>query len=71
MVSYGFLIQDTGIFTSDQMMGRSELRKSDVIMVQPNDECQPTFPLGNLNDSYVSCFSGLGYAYWVGIQPIL
>jgi len=65
MVSYGYLFKAPGSFTADQWLGGSELRKVEVSKAQSNGECQPTFPFGHLNESYITCVSGLGYAYWV------
>jgi len=61
-MSYGYYYYDIpGIYGEEQ----SELRKANVTKVQSNGECQPTFPFGHLNESYVACVSGLAYAYWV------
>jgi len=65
MVSYG-VYEGFGGSNMNTVIGREELRKVGVL-TQPNDECQPTFPNGQLiNDSYyVACVAGPGFAYWV------
>jgi len=47
------------------------LRKANVTSQATSEECQSTFPNGQLNDSYVECVAGLGYAYKVFVAVII
>lgn len=64
MVSYGYLIRRPGTYPGENGKGRGDLRKAEV-MDRPIEECRSTFPYGQLNESYVECVAGLGFAYWV------
>jgi len=46
------------------------LRKANVTGQATSGECKSTFPNGQLNDSYVECVAGLGYAYKVNIKTV-
>jgi len=47
------------------------LRKANVMGQASSNKCQSTFPKGQLNDSYVECVAGLGYAYKVIMAIII
>jgi len=64
MVSYAYLIRRPGTYPGENARGRGDLRKAEV-MDEPVEECRSTFPNGQLNESYVECVSGLGFAYSV------
>ena len=64
MISYGYFIRLPGTYPAGNAIGRGDLRKTEV-MDQPVEECRSTFPNGQLNESYVECVSGLGFAYSV------
>jgi len=64
MVSFGYLIQGEGTYPVNNVMGRRDLRKTE-LMDQPIEECTSTFLNEQLNESYVECVAGLGFAYWV------